>query len=142
MEASKPINHAYFSLIIHQLIAIDHTRTFTHTEGVFQCLHCQFGRDESETEIFTHMALNHPHEFAYICKRVRPQKLIELDIVSAHETIGNSTSIEYALGTATAEARSYEGDVNKLNSENLVKASDSKERKMCLVLDQVVSVDE
>ncbi|KAL7013439.1 hypothetical protein ACKWTF_015395 [Chironomus riparius] len=118
MESNKPNCQEFVTLICQQLYSIDHTKTSNNTEGVYQCLHCQYGTDHSD--IFDHMALNHPHEFAYICKRVKPQKLIELNIISARETVENSTSIEY-IGTTTAEAKSFGGQLEKLNSTNLEK---------------------
>ena len=135
MESQKPSCKDFTALICHQLNLIDHSRTTTNAEGIYQCLHCSFGTDSSN--IFDHMALNHPHEFAYVCKRVKPQRLVELNIISAHETVENSTSIEY-FGTTTAEAKCFEGDLEKLNSEPLGK--ESKGRKG-FVVGEVVSID-
>jgi len=86
------------------------------------------------------MALNHPHEFAYVCKRVKPQKLVELNILSAHETVENSTSIEYFL-TTTTEAKNFEEDVEKLNSKNLGKNMKKSKGRKGLVVSEVISID-
>ncbi|CAG9807118.1 unnamed protein product [Chironomus riparius] len=135
MESQKPSCKDFMALICHQLTLIDHSRTTTNAEGVYQCLHCSYGTDSSN--IFDHMALNHPHEFAYVCKRVKPQRLVELNIISAHETVENSTSIEY-FGTTTAEAKSFKGDLEKLNFKNLGKELKGKKR---FVVSDVMSID-
>ena len=124
MESQNPSCKVFMALICHQLSLIDHSRTTTNKEGVYQCLHCSYGTDSSN--IFDHMALNHPHEFAYACKRVKPQRLV------AHETVKNSTSIEF-YGTTTAEAKSFEGDLEKLNFEQGKELKESKERKGVVV---------
>jgi len=139
MESNKPSCQEFVTLICRQLYSIDHSKTSNNTEGIYQCLHCKFGTDNSD--IFDHMALNHPHEFAYICKRVKPQKLVELNIVSPRETVENSTSIEY-IGTTTTEAKSFEQNLQKLNSKNLEKEAKNCMGKKQLVVDEVVTLDD
>lgn len=139
MESNKPNCLEFVTLICQQLYSIDHSRTSNNTEGIYQCLHCKYGTDNSD--IFDHMALNHPHEFAYICKRVKPQKLVELNIVSPRETVENSTSIEY-IGTTMTEAKSFEQNLQKLNSINLEKEAKDCMGKKQLVVDEVVTLHE
>jgi hypothetical protein len=137
MESNKANCQDYVTLICQQLYSIDHTRTSSNTEGIYQCLHCPYGTDQPD--IFDHMALNHPHQFAYICKRVKPQKLIELNITSARETVENSTSIEYigTAATALTEAKNFEGNLEKLNSTNL----ENDLGKKNLISSHVISLD-
>ena len=140
MESNKPNCQEFVTLICQQLYSIDHTKTSTNTEGVYQCLHCKYGTDH--LDIFDHMALNHPHEFAYICKRVKPQRLIELNIVSVRETVDNSTSIEY-IGTTTAEAKCFGGDLDNLNSTNLEKnVKGTGEGKNKFIVSEIVTLDD